>query len=55
MVDYIETFKSSITDLSGYFAEVNVFLGDLSGQLEVMKENTSGTWAYAVLNTGLLP
>ena len=52
MVDYINAFKSSITDLSGYFAEVNVYLTDLSGQLEVMKENTSGQWEYAVLNTG---
>lgn len=55
MVDYIESFKSSITDLSGYFAEVNEFVTSLSGQLEVLKENTSGQYAYSVVSGGFIP
>lgn len=54
MVDYLETFKSSISSLSGYWAYVNENLTALSGQLEVMKVNTSGQWEYAVLNTGFI-
>jgi hypothetical protein len=54
MVDYLETFKSTISTLSGYYAEVNVYLGSLSGALEDVKVNTSGQWEYAVLNTGMV-
>ncbi len=52
MVDYLSAFKSSITALSGYYAEVNNFLTSLSGQLEYMKDYTPGQWEYAILNTG---
>jgi len=52
MVDYLEAFKSTITTLSGYYASTNEYLTSLSGQLETMKDYTSGQWQYAVLNTG---
>jgi len=55
MVDYLESFKTQITNLSGYYAEVNVFLGTLSGQIEILKENVSGQYAYSVVSGGMVP
>lgn len=55
MVDYLESFKTQITDLSGYFAEVNEFVTDLSGQMEILKENVSGQYAYSLISGGFIP
>ena len=53
MVDYLEAFKSSIVNLSGYYAEVNNYLTDLSGQMEELKSFTSGQWMYSLVSGGL--